>query len=107
MSTVQLTPVFTVCLTPTPVIVVGHNEYQGLGHNGWQVTPILTSAFDRLPPAPRNFLRDAFSIEHKSTLHFNLLAVVIMNSYSHGIVDHPVYYLLFLAVKGEISTYAR
>uniref|UniRef100_A0A915K981 Uncharacterized protein n=1 Tax=Romanomermis culicivorax TaxID=13658 RepID=A0A915K981_ROMCU len=47
-----------------------------------------------------SLIKEAFSFEHKSALHFKLLVVIIMN-FGHGIVDHSVYYWPFLAIKGE------
>uniref|UniRef100_A0A915HTE3 Uncharacterized protein n=1 Tax=Romanomermis culicivorax TaxID=13658 RepID=A0A915HTE3_ROMCU len=40
-------------LAQTPIMVIGHNKYQGLCHNGWQVMPILTLALMERPPVLR------------------------------------------------------
>uniref|UniRef100_A0A915JAR1 Uncharacterized protein n=1 Tax=Romanomermis culicivorax TaxID=13658 RepID=A0A915JAR1_ROMCU len=42
-------------LAQTPIMVIGHNEYRGLHHNGWQVTPILTSALMEKTSCPEEY----------------------------------------------------
>uniref|UniRef100_A0A915I2K1 Uncharacterized protein n=1 Tax=Romanomermis culicivorax TaxID=13658 RepID=A0A915I2K1_ROMCU len=46
-------PVSQSFLAQTPIMVIVHNKYQGMCCNGWQVTPILTSALVERPPVLR------------------------------------------------------
>uniref|UniRef100_A0A915KQS3 Uncharacterized protein n=1 Tax=Romanomermis culicivorax TaxID=13658 RepID=A0A915KQS3_ROMCU len=49
-------PVCQSVLAQTPVMVIGNNKYQGLYQNGWQVTPILTSALLERPSVLRSMM---------------------------------------------------